>query len=72
VRERQAVSKRAAQKVDMEIFNVKELHEGNVKEQYQVTIRKKFAALENLEDSRDIKRAWDNIRENIKFWPKRV
>jgi hypothetical protein len=36
-----------------------------VKEQYQVTTRNKFAALENLEDSRDINRAWDNIRENI-------
>jgi hypothetical protein len=40
---------------------------GNVKEQYQVTIRNKFAALENLEDSGDISRAWNNIRENIKI-----
>jgi hypothetical protein len=37
----------------------------DVKEQYQVTIRNKSAALENLEDSGDINRAWDNIRENI-------
>jgi hypothetical protein len=65
VRERLAVSKRAAQKVDTERFNVKKLNEGDVKEQYQVTIRNKFAALENLEDSGDINRAWDNIRENI-------
>jgi hypothetical protein len=43
------------------------LNEGDVKEQYQVTIRNKFAALENLEDSGDINGAWDNIRENIKF-----
>jgi hypothetical protein len=42
------VSKRAAQKIDTERFNVKKLNEGNVKEQYQVTIRNKFAALENL------------------------
>jgi hypothetical protein len=42
-----------------------------VKEQYQVTIRNKFAALENLEDSGDISRAWDNIRVK-KFQPKRV
>jgi hypothetical protein len=48
-------------------FNVKKLNEGDVKEQYQVTIRKKFAALENLEDSGKINRAWDNIRENIKI-----
>jgi hypothetical protein len=57
VRERLAVSKRAAQKIDMERFNVKKLREVVVKEQYQVTIRNKFAALENLEDSRDINRA---------------
>jgi hypothetical protein len=36
-------------------------------ESYQVTIRNKFAALENLEDSGDINRAWVNIRENIKI-----
>jgi hypothetical protein len=65
VRERLAVSKRAAQKVDTERFNVK-LNEGDVNEQYQVTIRNKFAALENLEDSVDINGAWENIRENIK------
>jgi hypothetical protein len=45
VRDRLAVSKRAAQKVDTERFNVKKLNEGDVKEQYQVTIRNKFAAL---------------------------
>jgi hypothetical protein len=65
VRERLAVSKRAAQKIDSERFNVKKLNEGDVKEQYQVTIRNKFAALENVEDSGNINRAWDNIRENI-------
>jgi hypothetical protein len=67
VRERLAVSKRAAQKIDTERFNVKKLNEGDVKEKYQLTIRNKFAALENLEDSGDINRAWDNIRENIKI-----
>jgi hypothetical protein len=44
VRERLAVSKQAAQKTDTERFNVKKLHEGDVKEPYQVTIRNKFAA----------------------------
>jgi glycine betaine/choline ABC-type transport system substrate-binding protein len=67
VRERQAVSKRAAQKLDMERFNAKMLNEEDVKEQYQVTSRNKFAALENLEDSGDINKAWDSIRENIKI-----
>jgi hypothetical protein len=67
VRERLTVSKRAAQKIDTERFSVKKLNKGDVKEQFQVTIRKKFAALENLEDSGDINGAWDNIRENIKI-----
>jgi hypothetical protein len=66
VRERLAVSKRAAQKVDTERFNVKKLNEGDVKEHYQVTIRNRFTALEILQDSADINGAWDNIRENIK------
>jgi hypothetical protein len=65
VRERLAVSKRAAQKIETKRFNVKTLNEGDVTEQYQVTIRNKFAALENLVDSGDINRAWDNIRQNI-------
>jgi hypothetical protein len=64
-RKRVAVSKRAAQKIDTERFNVNKLNEGDVREQYQVTIRNKFTAVENLEDSGDINRAWDNIRENM-------
>jgi hypothetical protein len=40
---------------------------GDVKKQYPVAIRNNFAALENLEDSGDINRSWDNIRENIKI-----
>jgi hypothetical protein len=44
----------------------------DVKEQYQVTITNKFSPQENLGDSGDINRAWDNIKENIKIWPKRV
>jgi hypothetical protein len=61
------VSKRAAQNIDTERFYVKKLNEGDVKEQYHATSRNMFAALENLEDSGDINRAWDNIRENIKI-----
>jgi hypothetical protein len=67
VKDRLAVSKQAAQKIDTERFNVKKQTEGGVKEQYQVTIRNKFAALENLEDNADINGAWENIRENIKI-----
>jgi hypothetical protein len=67
VRERLAVSKRAARKIDTERFNVKKSNEEDVKEQYQVTIRNTFAPMENLEHSGDINGAWDNIRENIKI-----
>jgi hypothetical protein len=34
--------------MDTERFNVKKLNDREVKEQYQVTIANKFAALENL------------------------
>jgi hypothetical protein len=67
VRERLAMSKRSAQKIGTERFNVKKLNEGDVKEQYQDTTRNKFAVLENLEDSGDINGARDNIRDNIKI-----
>jgi hypothetical protein len=67
VRERLAVSKRAAQKIDIGRFNVKKLNEGGVEEQYEVTIRNKFAALEILEGSWDINREWGSITENIKL-----
>jgi hypothetical protein len=53
--ERLAVSKRPVNK--MERFNLKKLDVGEVKEQYQVTIKNGFSALENLEDNGDINRA---------------
>jgi hypothetical protein len=69
VRERLAASKRAAQKIDTDRFNDKKLNKVDVKKQYQVIIRKKSAALENLEDNGDINGAWDNIRTS-KLRPK--
>jgi hypothetical protein len=47
VRERLAVRKQAVKKIDMERLNLKKLHEWKVKEKYQVTIKNKFASLEN-------------------------
>jgi hypothetical protein len=32
-----------------------------------VTMKNKFAALENLDDNGDISRAWESIRENIRI-----
>ena len=61
-----SVSKQAAQKSDGERFNLGKLNELEVRKQYQIEITNKFAALENLSDNKDINRAWENIRENIK------
>jgi len=66
VRERLTVSKQAAQKFHAEIFNLKMLNELGVWIQYQIKASKMLAALENLNDSEDINRAWENIKENIK------
>jgi hypothetical protein len=66
VRERLAVSKQMVKKMDREKFNLNLLIEEEVKEQYQVTIKNKFAALENLDDNGDINRTWDTNRENTK------
>ena len=61
-----ALSKQAAQKLDGERFNLRKLNELEVIKQYQIKISKMFAALENLSYSKDISRAWENIKENIK------
>ena len=34
--------------------------------QYQIELSNGFAALENLNDNKDINRSWENITENIK------
>jgi hypothetical protein len=53
--------------MDMNRFNLKNVNKGEVKEQYQVKIKNRFSALENVEDTGDINMSWDPIRENIKF-----
>ena len=65
VRERLAVSKQVAQTFDVERFNLRKLNELEVRKQYQIAISYNFAALENLNDSESINRAWENIIENI-------
>jgi len=66
VRGRLAVSKQAAQRFDGESFNLRKLNEVEVRKQYQIEITNRCAALENLSDDKDINRAWENIKENIK------
>ena len=56
VRERLAVGKQAAQRFDTQRFNLRKLNEPEVREQYQIEITKRFAALENLNDDEDVNR----------------
>ena len=65
VRERLAVSNQAAQRFDRQRFNLGKLNEPEVREQYQIEITNRFAALENLNNDEDIDRIWKNIKENI-------
>ena len=65
VREKLAVSKQAAQKLDGEGFNLRKLKDLEVKKQYQIEITNRFAALGSISDE-DIYRTWKNIKENIK------
>jgi hypothetical protein len=53
--------------MDMKRFNFKELNEGEVREQYQVTIRNNFTALEILKNHGGVNGAWGSIRENVKI-----
>ena len=65
VRERLAVGKQAAQRFDRQRFNLRKLNEPEVREQYQIEITNRFAALENLNDDEDVNRILENIKENI-------
>jgi hypothetical protein len=66
VRERLAVNKETTHRVIMERFNLKNLYEVEVKEQYHFEISTRFTALEHLDTEVDINRAWETIRESIK------
>jgi hypothetical protein len=46
-------------------FSLEKLNETEGKEQHQVDISSRFAALENLDNDVDINRAWETIRLNI-------
>jgi len=66
VREKLAVGKQAAQRFDRQRFNLRKLNEPEVREQHQIEITNRFAALENLSDDEEVDRTWKNIKENIK------
>ena len=50
----------------MEKFNIMKLSELEVRKEYQINISSRFVAMENLQDSEDINRAWEHIKETIK------
>ena len=52
-------------------INLKKLSEVEFRKQYQVEISNRFAALENLDDSENVNRIWENIKENTKSQLKR-
>jgi len=66
VGERLTVSKQAAQEFDGERFNLMKLNNLEVRKQYQIKISNRVAALEELSDCKNINRAWENIKENVK------
>jgi hypothetical protein len=72
VRERLAVSKQEAQKLDVQRFNLRKLSDLQVKKQYQIKISNGFAALENLNDSEDINRAGKTLKRISKPQLKRA
>ena len=66
------MSKQAAQKYDVERFNIRKLIELEVRKQCQIKISNRFAVLENLSDSKDINSVWENIKEIIKIQLQKV
>jgi len=72
VRERLAVGKQTAPKFDGERFNLRKLNELEIRKQYPIKISIRLAALENLNDSENINRAWENVKENIKTSVKEI
>jgi len=66
VRKRLAGSKQAAQKFEVERFNLSKLNELEVRKQYQIKISNRFAVLKKLNDSEGINRALENMKENVR------
>ena len=64
-RENLAVDKQAPQRFDRQRLNLRKLNEPEVREQYQIEFKNRFAALENSDDVEDVSRIWEIIKENI-------
>jgi len=49
----------------VEIFNPRNLSELEIRKAYQNEISNMFAAMENLNNSEDVNKVWENIKQNI-------
>jgi len=56
----------------VERFNIRKLNELKVRKQCQIHFPNRFATLEKLNDSKDINRDWESIKENIKISAKNI
>jgi hypothetical protein len=61
-----AVNKKGTQMFDLEKFILRGLKKLEVRKKYQIKFSNRFEALENLSYGKDINRALENIKENIK------
>jgi len=62
----QSVNKQHKSLMWKDRFNLRMVSELEVRKQYQIEVSDRFAAVENLNDSKDINRAWQNIKYNIR------
>jgi len=62
VRESLALGKQCTQRFDRQRFNLRRLNEPEVREQYQIVFKNRFAALVILSDDEDIDRAWETLK----------
>jgi hypothetical protein len=58
--------KQAAQTYDVEGFNLRTLNELEISKQYDIKISNRFKALGNLNVSKNINKAWEDIEESTK------
>jgi len=50
----------------VERFNLRKISELQVRKQYQIEITNRFADLQYLFHSKDINRAWEDIKDSVK------
>jgi len=65
LRERLAVGKQAAQRLDRHRFNLSKLNEVKFRKQNQIVITSRFAGFEIYNGDEDVSGIWGNIKHNI-------